>query len=360
MKNDLLNHPAPCLGIFKRVDIPSITIPFLTAVLLLIILTVPVVADDPPELKSQVGGTVQSLFSLDQNDDATNMGFGLRRVRFRYYAQLGKARLFAQAELTSPKLMDGRIEYHFNDMFNIRAGRFVGAGVRSGALTSHTAIDIVERSFSALQWASMTVGSDYRDYGVQLEGKSGDFTGRLFLHNGDGAYNAKNLAGSSTATDFSARAIDVMLIFKPASIRGLEAGGHYGFGKKDSVSAEMPDSDNDSYSAYAYYNPGIFQLKAEVISFTNNVTDMSTMGYYVFGGYDISENIELLGRYEIYDPNTDVDSDELSLITLGAALREFGNNNHRVTAAIVLSTNDATKVDDTIFQLIWQFVFKTK
>ena len=65
------------------------------------------------------------------------------------------------------------------------------------------------------------------------------------------------------------------------------------------------------------------------------------------------------GRFENYDPNTDVDSNELSLITLGAALRDVGNN-HKVTAAVVLSDNKAADIKDTIFQIMWQFVFKTK
>lgn len=316
-------------------------------------------ADDPPELKSQIGGTIQSWLSLDQNDDATSMAFGLRRVRFRYYAQYDKAKLFVQTEVTSGSLLDARIEYYFNETFNIRAGRFIGAGARAGGLTSHTVIDIIERPFTARRWGSMTVGGDYRDYGVQLEGKAGDLTGRVWLHNGDNSLNITNRAGSSVGNDFSAQAVDAMVIFKPASVKGLEIGGHYGINKVDSVSAAKPERDRDSYSAYAYYTPGGFQLKGEVISLTNNITDASTMGYYIFGGYSVSDAVELLGRYEIYDPNTDVDTNELSLITLGATLRDVGNN-HRVTAAIVLSDNKATDVQDTIFQLVWQFLFKTK
>ncbi|MCB0283791.1 MAG: hypothetical protein KDF60_14495 [Calditrichaeota bacterium] len=316
-------------------------------------------ADDPPELKSQIGATIQSMFSMDQNDNATNMGFGIRRVRARWYAQYDKAKLFIQTELTSYSLLDARLEYHFSDAFNVKAGRFIGAGVRSGGLTSHTVIDIIERPFTARRWGAMTVGGDYRDYGVELEGNTGDLTGRLWIHNGDGSLNNRNLAGSSASTDFTAQVVDAMVVYKPASVKGLEIGGHYGIGKKDSVSTSSLEKDYNSFSAFAYYNPGGFQLKGEVIGLTNNLSDVSTMGYYVFGGYSITNTIELLARFENYDPNTDVDTNELSFITLGAALRDIGNN-HKVTAAIVLADNKATDFQDTIFQVMWQFVFKTK
>jgi hypothetical protein len=208
----------------------------------------------------------------------------------------------------------------------------------------------------------MTVGGDYRDYGVQVEGKTSGLTGRLWLHNGSGSLNMTNRAGSSAGTDFSAKAIDAMVVFQPESVKGLEVGAHYGVTKKDSLSAASMEKDVNSFSGYAYYNPGGFQLKGEVIGFTDNLTDVSSMGYYVFGGYNVTDMIELLGRYENYDRNTDNDDDALTLITLGAALRDIGNN-HKVTAALVLSSQEIAGGDtysDTIFQIMWQFVFKTK
>ncbi|KAA3617366.1 MAG: hypothetical protein D8M58_02710 [Calditrichaeota bacterium] len=325
-------------------------------------------AGEQPQLTHQFGGTVQTWASFSQiGPDTNNAAFGLRRVRFRYYAQYDEVKLFVQSELTSGSLLDARIEYYFNDAFNVRAGRFIGAGVRSGGLTSHTKIDIIERPISARKWGAMTVGSDYRDYGFQVEGNVSSFTGRLWVHNGDGSTNNTNRAGDFYSDQDKTRkkgdslpsAVDAMIIHKPESIKGLEVGGHYGIGNEDI------GRDYSSYSVYGYYSPGPLRIKAELISHTTNgvagADDKNMMGYYLFGGYSLSNNFELLGRFENYDPNTDFDDDGLSLITVGAAYNKFDNtSNNRVVAAIVLPTNEGSDLDDMGFQVMWQFLFKTK
>jgi hypothetical protein len=316
-------------------------------------------ADEQPQLTQQLGGTIQTWMSASQyGADTTNMAIGLRRVRIRYYAQYDKAKFYIQSDIISGLLLDARIEYHFNNNFNIRAGRFIGAGVRGGGLTSHTKLDIIERPFMVRSWGSGTVGSDYRDFGIQAEGKVADFTGRLWLHNGDGKNNITNRVGDfyrgKSQNNTLATAVDAMLIYKPAAVKGLEVGGHYGVGNKNI-------KDYSSYSAYAYFKPGRFSFKAELISLTDKEANKTMRGYYLFGGYKITNTIEVLGRFENYDPNIDIGSDDINIITIGAALYEFEDTkNHRIAAAFVMPTETGTDLEDLNFKLMWQFLFKTK
>lgn len=310
------------------------------------------------EIKQKVGGTVQSWVSYQQGDSVNSVGFGLRRVRVRYYATINtKFKAFVQADLTSNslagKLLDARIEYHFSPQFNIRAGRFVGAGVRGGGLTSHTAIDIIERAYSAIRWGSGTIGGDYRDFGVQAEAKAGDATARLFLHNGNGGLNVLNRAGGTATTEFTSKAVTAMGVLAPKSIKGLEVGGHYGMGNDDV-------KDWSSFSGYAYFEPGPIRLKAEVIGLTSKpeTGDVTSMGYYIFGGYQVTPNVELVGRFETYDPDTDVDENAINFITLGVVFKEFsGKVNHKLTGAVVLPSEQGTSVDNTTAYAMWQLVF---
>jgi hypothetical protein len=327
---------------------------------LLCLLTVAVQADNKPmKIEHKIGGTVQSFYSL-QSTDEVNSGFGLRRVRVRWLANIdGKLRTFIQSDLTSNSLagalVDARIEYHFSDQFNIRVGRFVGAGVRGGALTSHTDIDIVERSYSANQWALKTIGGDFRDFGLQLEAKSSNkmITGRLWLHNGSGSLNIRNTEAGYNQDKFAASAVDAMLIIQPQNIDNLEIGGHFGIGNSDIKKL-------NSFSAYAYYTPGPLHLKTELILLTDKpgAVGGTSLGYYLFGGYDATEHIQLVARWEPYDPNTDQENDKLTFMTLGIVFKEYsGKVNHKLTAAVVLPSEQGHSIDNTTAYALWQIVF---
>ena len=245
---------------------------------------------DGPEIKVKVAGTVQAMASYaETNTDSSQVGFGLRRVRLRFTSDFSKKlKGYVQFEATKPGLVDARIHYLLSDNVQFWIGKSYGAGMRGAVLTSHTKIDIVERSTSALVWGRKTVGSDYRDVGAEVIGKTGDFTGRIWLHNGSNSLNFKPSHRTTASTKDKSLAVDVMGVYKPKSVKGLEAGGHYGFGNKYV-------NDYTNYSAFAYYEPSPFRVKAEMVSVTSvdawnlngEVKDLTFMGYYLFGGYKI-------------------------------------------------------------------------
>ena len=309
-----------------------------------------------PEFSYRIGGTIQAWTSLGQIDgsDTSSLGWGLRRVRVRAYSNFGtKMKGFVQFELTSPKLLDARIEYLVSDMFTIRAGRFIGAGVRAAGLTSHTVIDITERPLTAQKWGASTIGADFRDYGMDVVGSFGDLKATVTLHNGNGATNVLNRM-SGHGVQNGSFAVSGMLTFKPKTVKGLEAGAYYGMGNKEI-------NEYKSYNAYAYYEPGPLRVKAEVIGWTNTfgTLDVSQMGYYLFAGYKVAENIEAVGRFENYDKNTDVDDNEQSIITLGATYSVFSTKwtAGKITAAYAIIGESGTAVDNNAFQLVMQLVF---
>ena len=51
---------------------------------------------------------------------------------------------------------------------------------------------------------------------------------------------------------------------------------------------------------------------------TPELDDLKSSGFYVTAGYCATDWLEVLGRYDTYDPNTDCDDDGNSAITLGA------------------------------------------
>ncbi|MCH8941129.1 MAG: hypothetical protein IIA48_01615 [Bacteroidetes bacterium] len=313
-------------------------------------------SQDKPDIKVRVGGTVQAMVSSAQtNTDTSQVGFGLKRIRGRLYTTFSKnIKGFIQFEMTSFKLLDARIEFIINKAAQFRVGRFKVAGVRAGGLTSHTKIDIVERSVSAQKWGLMTIGADYRDFGVAFLGTSNGFSYNLTLHNGNGAVNLKASQKTTASVQNTSFAFSGMTSYKPQKVKGLELGGHYGVGNSTF-------NDYNAYSAYLYYEPGSFRFKGEYIGVKNKngPFDITTAGYYFFGAYKVAKNVELLGRWERYDKNTDVSNDAETFTTFGFAYSFFSSKwtATKITAAYVIRSEDGVSVNNNVFYVMFQLVF---
>lgn len=327
----------------------------ITAALVVFLASSFVVAQDAPEIKWKIGGTIQAMASYAQTGaDTSQLGFGLRRVRLKTYFGMGDVSAFVQFEGTSYKLLDARLTYKFSDAANIHVGRFIGAGVRAGGLTSHTDIDIVERALSAQKWGANTIGADFRDYGASLFGKFGELSYNLTAHNGDGAQNIKASHQSQGKLLNATSAFSGMVFYKPEAIKGLEAGGYYGIGN-------ATFNDYAAYNAYVYWEPKPIRIKAEIVGVTNKngATDLNSLGFYVFGAYQFMDNWEALARFENYDGNTDLEKDAQTLITIGARYALFPSkvSASKITVAYVIHGEEGTEIDNNVFYAMFQTAF---
>jgi len=327
----------------------------MTTVLVVFFASSFIVAQDAPKANWKIGGTVQAMASIAQTGaDTSQTGFGLRRLRLKTYFNYDKVTAFVQLEGTTPKLLDARMTYKISDAVNIRVGRFIGAGVRAGGLTAHTVIDLVERPLSAQKWGTNTIGGDFRDYGAALFGKFGELNYNLTVHNGDGAKNIKASHQSQGKLLNATSAFSGMVFYKPKDIKGLETGGYYGIGN-------ATFNDYAAYNAYVYWEPSPIRIKAELIGFTNKngATDVSSLGYYLFGAYGFMDNWEALARFESFDKNTDVEKDGETLITIGAryALYPQKFSNSKITFAYVIHSEEGTEIDNNVFYVMFQTAF---
>lgn len=328
-------------------------------------------AQDELNLDWKVGGTVQAMASYAQTDnDTAQMGFGIRRARLKTSFSYGKVSAFIQYSAVSSRVIDARMTYKFSKAANIRVGRFVVAGVRSGAHTPHTKIDIIERPMSAQMWALTALGSgDFRDFGLAFIGTAGEFGYNLTLSNGKGLNKIKidgTTVGVGTGNILATQvkgggtlnqsvSISGMANWKPKNIKGLEVGGYYGLGNTNF-------SDYSSYNAYVYWEPKPFRVKAEIIGVTdkNDADNVSSLGYYLFGAFGFANNWEALARYENYDPS-DLDGlkDAHTLITVGARYALFPQKltSSKITFAYVIHDEEGTKIDNDVFYLMFQTAF---
>ena len=321
-------------------------------------------ADD---LTVNINGTIQSWASYEQNaQDSTQMGFGIRRLRLRIKSSFGeKISAFAQVEMTSPKLLDARISYQVLPQLQMRIGRFIGAGMRGAGLTLHSDLDIIERPVSAQEWAGRTVGSDYRDYGIEVIGTISDVTIRGWIHNGDGAKNIKSSQTGRSLLKNGHFARDIMITYQPEFIDYLEMGTHAGKGNNQFKYFERNSYVNRDifhYSTYLYYEPRMFRFKTEYVSVTSQrdqiqTRDITFTGFYLFGGFKLLKNLELVSRFETVDYDRLLNLRE-NFYTLGATYFFFPEDkvSAKISMAYVHHGQQNHQSSDLIYAM-FQFLF---
>ena len=320
-----------------------------------------VLAQDKPDIKFKVGGTVQAMASFSETAKDTNLvGFGLRRVRLKVTGSFGdKIQAYIQTEFTNPSLTDALIDYFIQDNMKLRIGRYKVAGVLGGGLTSHHKIDIVERARIGQEWGARTVGSSFRDFGVSAIGNLGDFNYFVSIFNGSGGdVNIKSSQKGKSSIVNNGVSVSGLFEFKPQNVRGLNIGGYVGQGNK-------VYNDYISYSGHVYWEPRPIRIKAEYVSIIdkNTSTDITTNGFYLMGAYGINKSVELLARFEMFDPITNIDDNEETLVTLGATYFVFPGDwtSGKITAAYVfrndkLGTN-GNDLANNVFYIMFQAAF---
>ncbi|MFH1850922.1 MAG: hypothetical protein ABIA75_01115 [Candidatus Neomarinimicrobiota bacterium] len=248
---------------------------------------------------------------------STQLGFGIRRARLRGKMSHGPATAFVQFEAAgTPTLLDARLDYDFSDNLKLSMGRFIGAGSQAGGRTGHTSIDFIERSIVARNWASALGRSDYRTYGMSVAGKISQFKYEVTAHNGSGSLNFKpyNSSSSGSGTDTGTLPqLDFMGEMKLGD--AISTGLHFGPANEDRIN-------KSSWTGFAYYTPKVYQKggirgKIDFARVADAATDITQSGIALLGAYKICDKIEVGGRYETWDVNTDADDDAVANISLG-------------------------------------------
>lgn len=312
----------------------------LTAVLFLMSLAGAAQAD------SSIFGIVQSWWSYtsyshpDSSDyDATQTGFGVRRARVGWkYSDGGDfaAKFQGDGAGGTFKVLDAFGVYNFHEKASLTAGRFIGVGSLAGGLTSATKLDLIERSIVGRRWGAATIGGDYRTIGAQLDIRPNDMVKiGILAHNGSGSYGSDftpsgNTHGDPTALDEDDEPAPTMYDteFMPQLDFGVSATPADGV--KLGLTYGLPNefrNTTGSMTAFLYYMAEMFYFKFDYASLMNNPVwddddaDYTSTGFAFTGGYDVNENVQLVGRWETWDADTDSAEDvydKTTNLTFGA------------------------------------------
>ena len=155
----------------------------------------------------------------------------------------------------------------------------------------------------------------WRQVGVQTTTKTNLADFNVGIFNG-GPAEANAMADNNDAQDVLLRAG-----FKPPTdFAKIKVGGYAWLGN-----LLMADDDDLAYNMFGFFGT----LKNENLTFNaeyimgareqaGGADDLKSMAYYGHVGYKVTPSIEVLGRYDFVDENTDLDDDAWTWITLGA------------------------------------------
>jgi phosphate-selective porin len=267
----------------------------------------------------QLTGYSQIRYQMLQ-DRGKHNGFDIRRARVDLKGSITPIFSYRlQADFVDkPKMIDAYGEIKLTDYFSITAGQFkIPFSMEN--LTSSNKLETIDRSqvVEALVARSKDVigNQNGRDIGIQAGGtflkvnNTPVFEYRIGVFNGSGINVAET---ANNEKDVSGR-----LIITP--VKGLSFGGSIYTGWDKAIKPDVPGKGQtrNRFGGEVSYVVASFSLKAEYISGQDGKTNRA--GWYAQAGYFvIPQRLQILGKYDVYDPNTSTGNNISTNYVLGA------------------------------------------
>lgn len=190
---------------------------------------------------------------------------------------------------------EGFITYAHSRKANFQIGQFKIPLSQEG-LQSTATLDTVER---ALFLTDRTRGGglgDARDIGAMLFGalhKQVDYQIGIF----NGVDESQNGPDQNDQKAFVGR-----MVFRPSFIEGLQIGASGAYG----TAPRSPNPRRDRLGGELVYQRGRVRIKSELMTGING--DVHARGFYGHFGYKIQPKVELIFRFDTFDPNIRLDT----------------------------------------------------
>ncbi len=286
-------------------------------------------------------------------------GFDLRRARVDLkgnFTSFFSYRL--QADLAgSPKLLDAYAEVKVNDLFQVTIGQFrVPFSIEN--LSSVNKFELIDLSHAVealvARGKDVSGNQNGRDIGIQIggilikKGTSPLLEYRLGIFNGSGI----NIADTANeAKDIAGR-----LIVNP--LKGFSIGASYynGWGKAIKPAAEFVGRSQarNRFGLEMSYNINRLSLRGEYIQGKDGKTTRA--GWYAWAGYYfIPQKLQMVVKFDTYDPNTDTDNNSSNNYVAGI---NFNFNKwSRLQAFYTIREEQGPAVNNNYLSLQYQIGF---
>ncbi len=312
-----------------------------------------------------------------ENESVERFGFGVRRARIRVEVALqNRIGVRYDADLASGSLqsVDLFAFYRLSPRAQVRFGVMASAQPRAHIFTPLPLIDGFDRAAIAEQWAGATLGGGGRDFGIDFQYQTPEWTFVGFLHNGDGSFdrsrgNFAQTISSESATrnvDRTSLATSLYLAHRPTTLPGVEIGGYLSQNPSENPNTRTSAGVGRKYFSYAahiYYGaaPGSqpVRLKLDLIGINyDGPGDVERLGVSVLGAFLLNPYMEIFGRYENIQQDTRIAADDVVSAGISFSLSKFyGGNFSDQRATFGYSFLDSVfGSQQHLFVLQWQLV----
>ncbi len=306
--------------------------------------------------KMQLSGYSQIRFQAFDEEKKYD-AFDIRRARVDLRGNVTPYFSYrVQADLSNnPKLIDGYGEIKLADYFTVTAGQFKVPFSQEN-LTSSNKLESIDRS--QVVEALVARGKDVignqngRDIGIKVSGTILKLNDQPLVEYHIGIFNGSGINVSDTAN--SSKDIVGRLIVSP--LKGLSFGGGYYNGWDKAIKPDVAGESQirNRFGVELSYVTTRLSIKGEYITGEDGKT--SRAGWYVQAGYFITDKkMQVVGKYDTYDPNTASDGNILTNYSVGATCNF--NNWSRLQAFYTIRQEEGTAVDNNYFALQYQIGF---
>jgi phosphate-selective porin OprO and OprP len=304
----------------------------------------------------QLTGFTQLRYQI-MDEAGKHNGFDLRRARLRLKGNVTPVFAYnVQVDFADkPKLLDAFGEVKIADFFMITAGQFL-IPFSLENLTPTAKLDFIERSqvVEAMAGFSKDVtGNQYgRDIGIMAGGTIVKRNDRSVLEYRLGLFNGTGINVPDTANE--AKDVVARLIINPVKALSFGISGYNGWDK-----AIVPDVPGKSQvrnriGVEVSYVVDRLSLKGEYIKGRDGIT--YKQGWYLQAGYFVvSQRLQVMARYDTYDPNISKTDNISTLYVVGA---NFNFNSwSRLQAYYTFRKEEGPSVNNNVFALQFQIGF---
>lgn len=294
---------------------------FILIVLCLFIFTLPLLAQDESVLAHygtlKIGGILQTTFTYNMDEDDDQTEFALKRSRLLFWGTIlnDKIKYFVQTEgVASPYILDTKLIFdNYIPMTSIAIGRFCPNFTHYMPMST-AKLDMINYPLVVQSYAM------WKQIGIQSATTTdyGDFN--LGVFNG---YDNDDGGGNKWVEDNDAKDVLLAAAGKPAEFVKLFGYGWFG----NLLMADTLDFARNRFGGGAIVNYPLSEEMSVVFKGEfcmgideqgDGVGDVNSAGYYAHLGFNVNPQVELLLRYDNFDPNDDADDDATTWITLGA------------------------------------------
>jgi len=301
----------------------------------------------------QISGLVQSRYQGFEQSTVNN-AFDLHRARLDAKGSVtDKWSYEVYAEFAgTARLLDAYTAYQFADYLKITAGQFK-IPFSYESLTSDSQLEFIDRSqvIEALAGRSKDVigNQNGRDIGIQVGGSFAKLEDRYLFDYTLGIFNG---AGYNATTDNNGFK-DFVGRIGVHPVKGLDLGGSL-YSGEGVPSGGTKSQYRSRYGFDARYILGALSLTAEYAHGTDAAVKRD--GWYAQAGYYIIPQIQLVSKYDTYDPNKVITTDRAKIYTGGV---NFVFNKYTKLAVDYLDRREetATQVKNNIFEAQLQIAF---